>query len=86
MEAARYIERNPLEAKLITALTAYPWSSYRFYATGSPAALPLAATSLYEALGTSATARQAAYRQFVETPQPYDRSMRQKLQRVTAYA
>ena len=41
---------------------------------------------MYEALGSTLPARQQAYRTFVETPQPYDRSMRQKLQRVSVYA
>ena len=86
LEAARYIERNPLEAKLVTTLTDYPWSSYRFYTTGHTVPLPLISTPLYEVLGHSAATRQAAYRHFVDTPQPYDRSMRQKLKHVTAYA
>jgi len=36
LEAARYIERNPLEAQLIPTLEAYPWSSYRVYIGGHP--------------------------------------------------
>jgi len=86
LEAARYIERNPLEAHLVTVLEDYPWSSYRYYVNGQPSALPLAPTPPYDALGSSPAARQRAYRQFVETPQPYDRSMRRKLTLVTAYA
>jgi len=86
LEAARYIERNPLEAKLASRLEDYPWSSYRAYANDQPVPLPITATPLYEALGTTPLARQQAYRAFVETPRPYDRSMRQKLQKVTAYA
>lgn len=85
LEAARYIERNPLEAKLVSDLTAYAWSSYRFYAKGTPVALAVTPTPLYEALGRSASARQQAYRDFVDTPQPYDQSMRRKLQLVTTY-
>jgi hypothetical protein len=53
---------------------------------GQTGTLPLVATPLYEVLGNSAATRQAAYRQFVDTPQPYDRSMREKLKHVTAYA
>ncbi len=86
LEAARYIERNPLEAKLVQRLNAYPWSSYRFYAEGHPGTLPLHATPGYDAFGATVTDRQRAYRQFVTTPQPYDRSMRQKLQTVTSDA
>ena len=86
LEAARYIERNPLEAKLSPGLEAYPWSSYHVYARNQPAPIPISPTPMYEALGSTPAARQQAYRAFVETPQPYDRSMRQKLQRVTTYA
>ena len=86
LEAARYIERNPLEAKLVSALADDRWSSYRTYTGGHPSPIPLSPTPMYEALGPLPAARQQAYRTFVETPQPYDRSMRQKLQRVTAYA
>lgn len=86
LEAARYIERNPVEAKLVNALDAYPWSSYRAYANGEPVPIPVTATPLYEALGPTPAVRQHAYRRFVGTPQPYDRSMRRKLERVTAYA
>ena len=87
LEAARYIERNPLEAKLVTRLDDYLWSSYRAYATPhQPTPIPVSATPMYEALGATPTARQQAYRAFVETPQPYDRSMRRKLQLVTSYA
>ena len=37
--AIRYVERNPLEAGLVTHPTNYPWSSYRLFA-GGPAAMP----------------------------------------------
>lgn len=86
LEAARYIERNPLEAKLVRVLEDYPWSSYVWYVNGTPASIPLKPTPVYEALGRTTRTRQRAYRTFVETPQPYDRSMRRTLQEVTAYA
>jgi len=31
LQLSRYIHRNPLEAKKVTSLEAYPWSSYGFY-------------------------------------------------------
>ena len=37
--AMRYVERNPLEAGLVTHPINYPWSSYRLFAEG-PAAMP----------------------------------------------
>lgn len=86
LEAARYIERNPVEAKLVTTLVEYPWSSYTAYISDRIPHIPVTPTAMYEALGSTLSARQQAYRTFVETPQPYDRSMRQKLQTVTTYA
>ena len=86
LEAARYIERNPLEANLIEQWSEYPWSSYRFYTAGEFVPLPLTPTPCYLALGSTATVRQARYRHFVDTPQPYDKSMRRKLRLVTSYA
>ena len=86
LEAARYIERNPLEARLVTSLEEYPWSSYRYYVTGQLGPLPLVPTPVYEALGATALQRQQAYRRFVETPHPSDRAVRRTLERVAAYA
>ena len=86
LEAARYIERNPLEAGLVSELLAFPWSSYGAYAAGQASPLPLHPTPVYIALGTEPAARHQCYRRFVETPQPYDKSMRRNLRAVTSYA
>ena len=70
LEAGRYIERNPLRAKLVTDLRDYPWSSYPTYAHGS--ANPLVAEDpYYTQLGSSPTERQVAYRDFVRLESPY---------------
>ena len=61
LEAARYIERNPLEAKLVRTPAAYPWSSYRFYVTGQNAPMHLVPTSCYLALGKTAAERRHRY-------------------------
>ena len=86
LEAARYIERNPLEAKLVTTLAEYPWSSYTTYISDRRPPIPVTPTPLYAWLSPTPSKRRESYRVFVETPQPYDRSMRQKFQRVTTYA
>jgi len=39
LAAARYIEMNPVRAKLAAEPTAYPWSSARAHVTGVPDAL-----------------------------------------------
>jgi len=70
LEAGRYIERNPLRAKLVTDLRDYPWSSYPTYAHGR--SNPLVAEDPYYAqLGSSPTERQGTYRDFVRLESPY---------------
>lgn len=70
LEAGRYIERNPLRAKLVTDLNDYPWSSYRYYAYGFPNPL-VAEDPYYSQLGPDPSRRQAAYRDFVRLESPY---------------
>ena len=71
LEAGRYIERNPLRAKLISELRDYPWSSYRHYAYGTLDAL-VDDDPYYALLGPTAAQRQVAYRGFVQLEDPYD--------------
>ncbi len=58
----RYIELNPVRARLVGHPAEYPWSSYRANAQGEPSTL-LTPHRLYTALGNDAEARQAAYRE-----------------------
>jgi len=69
LECGRYIERNPLRAKLVTRAEDYPWSSYRHYAFGR--ADPLVDDDPYYAgLGPDPAARQQRYRDFVKLDGP----------------
>lgn len=70
LEAGRYIERNPLQAKLVTDLKDYPWSSYPFYANGTPNPL-VDEDPYYAQLGSNPYRRQEAYREFVRRESPY---------------
>lgn len=70
LEAGRYIERNPLRAKMVQDLKDYPWSSYPTYAYGQVNAL-IDEDPYYAQLGSSAPERQAAYRDFVRLESPY---------------
>ena len=58
----RYIELNPVRAEMVVHPADYRWSSYRVNAQGeeSPLIVP---HLLYEALGGTREARQAAYRE-----------------------
>lgn len=70
LEAGRYIERNPLRARLVNDLKDYPWSSYAFYAYGvmNPLIDP---DPYYDGLGSTLSERQLAYRHFIRLESPY---------------
>lgn len=57
----RYIELNPVRAKMVEHPADYQWSSYRVNGIGEDSAL-ITAHPLYLALGVDPAARQAAYR------------------------
>ncbi len=71
----RYIERNPLEAGLVTEPWQYAWSSCRAYATG--AADPfLAENSYYLELGGDDGSRQRRWREFLMQEDLKEQSIR----------
>jgi putative transposase len=57
----RYIEQNPVRARMVLRPEAYPWSSYRAHAYGEGAEW-VAPHPVYVALGRTDIERQAAYR------------------------
>jgi putative transposase len=63
----RYIERNPVRARMVRHPRDYPWSSYGAHAHGKTDVL-LRHHALYQRLGRGATVRQAAYRALFKTP------------------
>jgi REP-associated tyrosine transposase len=66
---ARYVEQNPVRARMVTDIDAYEWSSYRVYACGEPSDW-LIPHSSYLALGATDDERQAAYRAICAEPLP----------------
>ncbi len=72
LECGRYIERNPLRAKLVQRAEDYPWSSYRHYAFGQTDPL-VDDDPYYVQLGPDPLLRQQRYREFVKLEGPYDR-------------
>lgn len=71
LECSRYIERNPVRAKLIQDPGDWPWSSYRFYAFGEPDVL-IDPHPLYVDLGDEVEIRQDRYREYVLVERPYE--------------
>uniref|UniRef100_UPI0040486D3B transposase n=1 Tax=Rheinheimera sp. TaxID=1869214 RepID=UPI0040486D3B len=57
----RYIELNPVRAKMVAHAAEYPWSSYQGNALGKPIQL-LTPHALYNQLGNTVKERQLAYR------------------------
>ena len=62
LTCSRYIELNPVRARMVDDISAYRWSSYRHNAYGEidPVVTPYA---LYDALGATPQVRRLAYRE-----------------------
>jgi putative transposase len=75
LSCGRYIERNPLEAGLVTEPWQYAWSSCRAYATGATDTL-LAEISYYLELGGDDGSRQRRWREFLMQEDPKEQSIR----------
>jgi putative transposase len=69
LACARYIELNPVRARMVTAPADYPWSSTR-YRLGLAACEWLDRDPCYFALGTTEAERQQRYREFLHTAVP----------------
>jgi putative transposase len=78
LEAGRYIERNPLEAKLAEKPELYPWSSYRHTALGHPDPL-ITPSPAYLGLAPISQARQLAWQQYVTQTRLYQSPSTQQL-------
>ncbi len=61
MTVYRYIELNPVRARMVDHASEYPWSSYRYNALGKPIQL-LSPHPLYLNLGKIPEERQKVYR------------------------
>ncbi len=61
LECGRYIERNPFDAELVADPKDYSYSSFGFYAYGTPDEL-ITETPLYDTLGQNLQERRLVYR------------------------
>lgn len=66
---SRYIELNPVRAKMVTLPGEYPWSSYRHNAMGVTIGL-IREHELYRQLGKTKSARLQGYRQLFDIALP----------------
>ena len=76
----RYVEANPLRARMVADLASYPWSSYRVHGMGRTDPL-LGRLPVWETLGKDETTRQAYWRQWLHTPltEPELRALRRSV-------
>lgn len=72
LECGRYIERNPLRAKIAENLLDYSWSSFSFYVKGEDNGIIKNANPIYDELGPTEQERQAEYARRTLEARPYE--------------
>lgn len=72
LECGRYIERNPVRAKLVQSVGQYRWSSYGHYGYGRKDTL-VRYDPVYLALSVDQHGRCELYRRYVETGRAYEK-------------
>ncbi|MDO8662300.1 MAG: transposase [Candidatus Omnitrophota bacterium] len=72
IECARYIERNPLRAKLVSDIFAWPWSSLSYYAKGIKDGIITKVNPIFEALADTPVERREAYIKYVLQERAYE--------------
>ena len=75
----RYIEQNPVRAKVVMRPEQYRWSSYRAHAYGDSFEW-LASHQILDALGANSEQRQAAYRAICDVPLTTAELVRQRFE------
>ena len=70
LACCRYVELNPVRARMTQSPDAYPWSSYRRHAGMESEFGWLDTDPCYQALGSSESERAARYRDFVRSVVP----------------
>lgn len=80
LQCGRYIERNPVKAKMVKMAEDYPHSSAGYYVSGKRD--PLVTENLYyKDMGKTAEDRQRAYKKFVKLDEPYAELIKDQLMR-----
>lgn len=72
LECARYIERNPIRAKITKNLLDYPWGSFAFYAKGKDNSMIITTNPLYRELAKTDAERQQLYQNYILEERPYE--------------
>jgi putative transposase len=72
LECARYMDRNPLRAGLVTEVASWPWSSFSYYANGIKDGIINTENPAFLALAPSVEKRRQLYFEHVLQSRPYD--------------
>jgi len=72
LECGRYIERNPLRAKIVSKLCEYRWSSYMVYAKGNQSDIIKSLNPLYLDLADIVERRRELYINYVGQERLYE--------------
>lgn len=72
MECARYIERNPLRAGLVSDIFSWPWSSFFHYAKGIKDGIITKENPAFEALASTSKGREEVYIRYLLQERPYE--------------
>jgi putative transposase len=72
LECARYIERNPIRAKIATNLLDYPWNSFSFYAKRIDNSIITTINPLYLELAKTELERKQRYQNYISEERPYE--------------
>jgi putative transposase len=70
LECGRYIERNPLKARIVKHAEDYPYSSARYYVLGKKDDL-ITPNLYYMDLGSTEDERRMRYKEFLGMEEPY---------------
>ena len=77
-EYARYIERNPVRAKMVKSPNDWPYSSYGVYAHGRKDDL-VTLSIAYQGLANDEATRRQLYCRHVESERPYEEILDREL-------
>ena len=72
LECARYIERNPVRAKIVEEVSQYPWSSFSYYAKGTEDKIITLTNPLFLDMAATIEERRVAYARFIAQERLYD--------------
>ncbi len=70
LQCGRYIERNPVKAKMVARAEDYPYSSARYYVKGQGDFL-VSENLYYQGMGATVTERRRNYEKFLAIEEPY---------------